>query len=90
MSEIRDKTELQIKGILLKCFTKTREWTQTATDKILSISELAIVDRKAKLPYKPYDVGGVIRNEGFYIAYDKAQQDMLKAGWVKEVKDELH
>jgi len=50
-------------------------------DQTLSIPELAIVDRGAKPPIRFIhpDASGVL-------SYDQAQQDMLKAEWVKEIK----
>jgi len=90
MSEIRDRVKTQITAIVtgtarLKC-----------AEQVLSIPELAIVDRKAELPDNPhseshYSFGGGSKfrhgNNPLHLAYKHAQQDMLKAGFVKEIKD---
>lgn len=74
-----------------------REFFRNKADKlILSIPKLAVVDRKAKLPDNPYDPiwrcadeDGVIEQyrSPQHEHYKRAQQDMLKEGWVKEVRD---
>jgi len=57
---------------------------------ILSIPELAVVDRNAELPDNPFTYPHpMVRVSEQRAAYMRAQQDMLKAGWVKEVKDEI-
>ena len=58
-------------------------------DKILSIKGLAVVDREAEPPDRepPYNLDerdDVLRSVG----YAEAQQDMIKEGWVYEVKDD--
>jgi len=102
MSEIRDKVkgELDIAlenyfvfvdGIHKQFEKGTITWEEEGlklkelkeeiiAEQILSIPELAIVDREAKLPEKEF----VSSNEN--CRYKEAQRDMLKAGWVKEVK----
>ena len=61
-------------------------------DNILSIKELAIVDREAELPkcdveYNPLACGPEDDTDNCYRSgWDEAQQVMLKAGWRKEVK----
>ena len=50
-------------------------------DQILSIPNLAVVDRDAQPPIRfihPDDSG--------VLSYEKCKQDMTKAGWVKEIK----
>lgn len=47
------------------------------------IKELAIVDRKAELPSCP----DYLVKVGYDAVYKMAQQDILNAGWVKEVTD---
>lgn len=98
MSEIRDKAMSQIGEILLHYFSVTHPQLIHShddvflADKILAISEIAIVDRKAELPktltnrrmtiafggsdYRTTDMRCVCREQ---------QQAMLNAGWVKEV-----
>ena len=57
---------------------------------------LAIVDKKAELPSPPaLDVSNITTVkqleyqewDKYLKAYKQAQQDMLKQGWVKEIKD---
>ena len=60
-------------------------------DKILSIPELAVVNRKAKLPENPYNFPIPHIHEAHSevrSVYNLAQQDMLKEKWVKEVGKE--
>ena len=58
-------------------------------DQILAIDGIAVVDRQAELPENPhekeYEVARSQRLLSIAI-YAFAQQDMLKKGWVKEVK----
>lgn len=101
MSEIRDNAREKISRILcsvdkgLAGRAVNRKPYLLKADKILSIPELAVIDRKAELPWnedipKEFnelacgaedDSDNVSRR-----AYMLAQQDMLKGGWVKEVK----
>ena len=58
-------------------------------DQILSIKNVAIIDSDAELPkYKSSRFDGSSIAQYEMRAINKAQQDMLKAGWVKMVKDE--
>ena len=60
-------------------------------DQILAIENLAIVDRDAELPTNPWHQNGIKYRNGLEdqrIVYERAQQDMLKAGWVREIKGE--
>lgn len=87
MSEIRDRTHIKIASLMRKYFLiKTPE---DITDQILSIKELAIVDREAKLPECPTkaDETKDIEIHRYKQGYRQAQQDMLKEGWVKEIKE---
>jgi len=78
-SEIRDGVEkdlLEIGGM-----------NSAMVQIILVHPNIAIVDREAELPANPYGKPLLYEGTGHRVSYDKAQQDMLKAGWVKEVKD---
>jgi len=102
MSEIRDKVIGDIIDIVFT--NRTTNVAHEIADQILSIPSLAVVDRKAGLPKNTFNttVDDVNRSypkgipKGYHIlleagrqeGYELAQQDMLKAGWVKEVKIE--
>lgn len=77
MSVIRDKA---VDKMLQ--FIRHGYMPESIVHDILTIPELAIVDRKAELP----ELHGEIY-EKKKIIVSEAQQDMLKAGWVKEIKD---
>lgn len=91
MSEIRDRVENQILSMVRAaspnaCSQCGSDLTshilaEQAVAYILSIPELSIVERGADLPEKEF----VSANENY--RYREAQIDMLKAGWVKEIKD---
>lgn len=76
MSKIRDRVKRKLEAIVTYEEISTIEKVQS----ILSISELAIVDREAKLPELLTTMGG-------YISPSDTQQNMLNAGYVKEVKE---
>lgn len=84
MDNVRDKVESQIRQIL-----EDRDWKRT--DLILSIPELAIVDREAMpdIPSppiysdKPYSKK---ENEAFRIGALTCRNNMLNDDWVKEIK----
>lgn len=88
MSEIRDRVYDKICEICLEetCMPDCPllegecKWRK----KLFAIPELAIVDRDAKLPKCP-----LLPPEGApdVKGYRLAERLMLKAGWVKEVKD---
>ena len=90
MNEIRDKIGLLLDNASMECtgggdYSMCRPILENETElanQILSIPELAIVDREAQPPIRFIhpDASGVL-------SYDQAQKDMLKAGWVREVKD---
>lgn len=107
MSEIRNKIKEYFKESKRTIIAHSRDESMSLTEKrenieleedhfidqILSIPELAVVDREAELPkiieQKP-KLGTIA--ETLYLKQEvklqkKAQQDMLKAGWVKEIKD---
>ena len=99
MSEIRDKVIYQLANILVNYEVDKDHSLNRSVDKILSIPELVVVDREAKLPKDIYNellacpksVQRAIETPSdlfIYLTgeYD-AQLDMLKAGWVKEVKE---
>lgn len=80
MTEIRNRAWTLI-GMALKDYKAKLIGLDEARLRILSIPELTIVDRKAELPKNPFTCGWMPCEED---AYNKAQQDMQKAGWVKE------
>lgn len=100
MSEIRDKAIIALQDLLGGCLdTEGTDECQHLTDQqvrhlikaILSIPELAIVDRGTELPENPHRKTLELQpylNNISHKAYKVSQQDILKAGWVKEVKDE--
>ena len=56
-------------------------------DQILAIPDIAIVEREAKLPaFARVDVEGKPEVGRYYDGYKDGQEDMLEAGWVKEMK----
>ena len=113
MSEIRDRVIKKLKyEILDQKFNKiatnsdgvwagyqlTHKVIADFVDQILSIPEMAIVDREAKLP--SFDVNKVVaeiksphwlslgEKIGFDIIISLTQEAIRKEGWVKEVKDD--
>jgi len=91
MSGIRDRVKKQLSWVHTEIGTPSGNQkaylSPDQIDQILSIPELAIVDRKAELPENPYNPN----KRGFTAqlsAYSDGQQDMLKAGWVREVKND--
>ena len=54
---------------------------------ILAVPSIAIVEREAKLPaFARVDVEGKPEVGRYYDGYKDGQEDMLEAGWVKEMK----
>ena len=54
---------------------------------ILALDGIAIVEREAKLPaFARVDVEGKPEVGRYYDGYKNGQEDMLEAGWVKEMK----
>jgi len=98
MSEIRDRVGEQIVRILKKPMVGPDEpsaWH--LADEILAIPELAVVDREAETSFLPAEVqvklgiDDLMQGEldvAFRHGYDQKHIDMLKAGWLKEVKGE--
>ncbi len=82
MSEIKDKVKKQLSWVYAEIGTPSgNQKTYLSPDQInqiLSIPELAIVNREAKLP-EPYPNHVSLCTD--------VQVDMLKAGYVKEIKD---
>ncbi len=92
MSEIRDKVKRQLDDIF-RDYMSGETWDNCAK-KILSIPELAIVDREAELPKRmtreaiPGDMARSMElNKNINFGYEQAQQDMRKAGWIREIKE---
>ena len=99
MSEIRGRAKEKVVAVIhlnsyyrCECGKEFRMPSpKSVADVILSIPELVVVDREAELPKYPYPLVTQIAGEKeivdtWHQVYDKAQQDMLKAGYVKEVK----
>ena len=63
---------------------KSKEQYLIRADQILSIPELAIVDRDAELPECPLHIGKLTNYTQCH--YEWAEHDMVEAGYVKEVK----
>ena len=58
-------------------------------DQILAIDGIAIVELGAELPaFARVDVEGKPEVGRYYDGYKDGQEDMLKTGWVKKVRDE--
>ena len=94
MSEIRDKVEKQIDEALWAYTQSSRSPSETI-NQILSIPALAIVDREAELPTipdppiyseKPY---GGIERRAFRVGALTYRNSIVKAGWVKEVENDI-
>ncbi len=83
MSELREDTRQQIKLVLKEIpahIAKLEVYDYSYyIDKILSIENLTIVDREAELPKAVWNMPLEMRDR-------KVQQDMLKEGWIKEIK----
>lgn len=79
MSEIKDRARKAIIEIVASALSDND--VKPRAEEILSIKEIAIVDRGATPP--PLYAEGI----GIMAAKREAQQNMLKAGWVKEVKE---
>ena len=83
----RDKAKEQLRNILSEelitytgiTVTISQAYINKLIDQILALEGLAIVDLDAKLPKNPYPY----TCETYFDTYQEAQQDMLKAGWVK-------
>ena len=81
MSEIRDRVGRTVAEAIVECWDKRKLSGETARA-ILSIPELAVVDRKAELPDPdPHNY------EGEFEAICATKDVILKEGWVKEVKE---
>lgn len=67
-----------------------RAIAESAADIILRSPGVAVVDRNAGLPENAAaNIAGVTGDNfehGYAVGYNKAQADIVKAGWVKEVK----
>jgi len=89
MSEIRDKTIKQINEIIRR--RKQLDYDDYCVgfdsygieEEILTIPELAVVDRDAELPEIQW---GEKEESDLYAGSKQAQLDMQRAGYVKEVK----
>lgn len=85
MSEIRDKVKERIASLIREnVWLHVEQMTdpQIITDSILSLSEIAVVDRKAKPPTL---AGAPSFSEDYADGYNRVGRNMLKEGWVKEV-----
>ena len=80
MSEIRDKVVKDLHTIL-DDWVDSKYGQNNALNRILSIPELAIVDREAELPKIPFCCNDCRTTELY------AMNKMQDEGWVKEVSD---
>ena len=96
MTELKDKAREKVAKIFYFDWGTTKweyltqkekkPWLNTA-DKVFAATEIAVVDRAAKLPANPYDLHCIFLSEvARAAAYDKAQIDIIEDGWIKEVK----
>ena len=92
MSKIRDRVKKKLSWVYTEIGTPSgNRITYLSPDEIeqiLSIPEIAVVDRDAELPRNPYRccTEDEILRESHY-SYKEAQNKMLKAGYVKEIKE---
>jgi len=87
MSEIRNRVEIlgDIRSVIVGWAEDGKGHLATLEDcaeQLLSIPELAIVDREAILPDIRWE-----RDCPAATVADVTQHDMVNAGWVKEVKE---
>jgi len=81
--EIEDK----LLDILFSLAAKEEINIPEAKRQILALDGIAIVEREAKLPaFARVDVEGKPEVGRYYDGYKDGQEDMLEAGWVKEMK----
>lgn len=64
------------------------DWAKRILSLRVGNKRLAVVEDGAKLPDNPHSMCYISVDKREAFAYSKAQQDMLKAGWVKEVKED--
>ena len=82
MSEIRDRAKARVKGLIYTYKrVKDADLTDDLANQILSIPELAIVDKRAELPKL------VSTNDMAKTGERVGRYNLLQAGWVKEVKE---
>jgi len=91
MSEIREKVKSRMGYLMLEEVSMPIGMPEKIVEKLLSILELKIVDLKAELPKNPYpknfrESDGNYSINAWHQVYTDAQQDMRKAGWVKEAR----
>lgn len=99
MSEIRDKVTQEIFHILNKNTDENYQFKPNismigTTKEILSIPEIAIVDREVKFPENPVDhehFESELEEQylcGEYNGFELCKGFIVKEGWVKEIKDD--
>ena len=98
MSEIRDKVREKIVELVKRAIMDYNQdpnpecafdyYVPSVADQILSTPELAIVDRDAELQKPPYFSRGGCDDTAHSVGYHVCQQDMLKAGYVLEIKND--
>ena len=98
MSEILDrglraKAHDTVYGTIIKHRRDIEVGSHALTDKVLSSPDIAVVDRKAKCPQRlklaedyPHYTG--TRDECYALGQISAQENILKAGWIREVPDD--
>ena len=82
MSEIRDRVKQRLRGLIACNYEPEMQ-----IDQILAIPEIAIVDREAELPFFTKHESKEIERLTKGEVYGLCQVDVLKAGWVKEVRE---
>ena len=97
MSEIRDRVKIELDGVVAEILRDVSgvDAYRYYTDKILSIPELAVIDREAELPKITYVTKRIVEDWDRHTrvvevetTLDKEAFDaLLKAGWVKEVEE---
>ena len=97
MSEIRDKVKEQLIAIIYEPFllyhpqmglqyaSIDKRKASDIADKILAIPELAVVDRRAVMPEPPLELR-LMPDFSLYW-FEAGRSNLLKEGWVKEVKE---
>ena len=91
MTEIRDSTEQQLRGIAVELVMYGEEMSkgnlqplevkahiERLLNAILAIHELAVVNRDAKLPENPYQLASDGIPYAWKLSYQQAQWDMRK------------
>lgn len=83
MSETRDRAESNLEDAV-----QNYGYSLTLELLLCYVPELAVVDRKAKLPAcEPISAITLPPHQAYTAGYALCQQDMRDEGWVKEIRD---